>query len=230
MKAHWYTGKGGRNFGDALTPVLFDKLASVQLELAPPSEAELFAIGSIAHRIPDGYTGTVLGTGFMFDGQQRDLRTARVLALRGPLTAAAAQVGPVLHADPGLLAGRLLEAPVVPSQKVGVVPHYMDRDLQQEWSGLLISILQPVYQVVSQVAQCERIVTSSLHALILADSLGIPSLWAPSAAVLGAGFKFRDYAASYGEDIVAGQWRLASQVKVAEKQEQLLEAMRSLVD
>ena len=84
MLAHWYRGKRGRNFGDALTEVLFRELAGIDLRWAPPDQAQLFGAGSILHRLPAGYTGTVYGTGFMFPHQTADLSGARVLALRGP--------------------------------------------------------------------------------------------------------------------------------------------------
>jgi hypothetical protein len=54
--------------------------------------------------------------------------------------------------------------------------------------------------------------------------------WRPSIAVLGDGFKFRDYAAAFGEAIVPDVWRLADQSQVAVKQAALLSAVRGLRD
>ena len=67
--------------------------------------------------------------------------------------------------------------------------------------------------------------TSSLHALILADSLGIPNKWMFEEKVIGNGFKFRDYAASFGEKIEPDVWRLAPQEQVAEKQDALVRVL-----
>lgn len=231
MRAHWYRGAGDRNFGDALTRVLFARLAGIELVWAGPAEAQLFGAGSIAHRIPADFTGVVWGTGYMWEAQVGDLRHARVLALRGPLSAAQGQLsgqGGMLYADPGLLAGQLLQAWPRVRHRLGVVPHYADAELRKHWRGYPIDVRGGVERVVTQVASCQRVVTSSLHVLILADSLGIESRWEPSEAVIGHGHKFRDYAASFGESIRPHTWRLADQVQVRAKAEQLLMAMEQL--
>ncbi len=235
MKAHWYRGVRGRNFGDALTQVLFNELADVDLTWAPPPQAGLFGAGSIAHRIPPGFAGFVFGTGFMFAEQTADLSQARVLALRGPQSARAAllptQWPGCLYADPGLLAGLLVRKRRRHHRhRLGVVPHYADTTLRLRFQGRPVDVLGGVDRVVHEVQACDRVVTSSLHALILADSLGIESRWEPSPSVLGDGFKFRDYAGAFGEVLVPGTWRLADQRQVAEKRLALLECMRVVAD
>jgi hypothetical protein len=62
-----------------------------------------------------------------------------------------------------------------------------------------------------------------LHGIILADALGIENQWVYSDKVLGGGFKFRDYAASLGEDIEPGVWRLGNQERIADIAEWLKE-------
>lgn len=107
MKAFWDRCAQGKNFGDMLTPWIWRKVHGEVLEWAPLPSADLVAVGSLVEGIPQGWRGTVLGPGLMFEGSRRDLRAARVLALRGPLTRERVElVGeePVL-ADPGLLLG-----------------------------------------------------------------------------------------------------------------------------
>lgn len=232
-RAHWYTHRRVRNFGDQLTPVLFAKLAGIQLRLVPAAQAQLFGVGSIAHRIPRGFDGIVFGTGFMRAQQRANLATANVVAVRGALSAQQGGLGQpggtgLLLADPGLLAPQLVEYLPRRRRRTAVVPHYADRELAKRERGRYVDVQWPVERVVAEVAACDRVVTSSLHALILADALGIESRWQPSPAVIGDGHKFRDYASSYGERIRHGQWRLADQEQVRSKAEQLLIAMRQL--
>ncbi len=52
--------------------------------------------------------------------------------------------------------------------------------------------------VIKQIAECECIVSSSLHGLIIADSLGIPNIHVKvTNNLLGDGFKFDDYYSAY---------------------------------
>ena len=181
-----------------------------------PPRAELVGVGSILGKVPVGYAGFVWGTGRMRPSAPANIGRAKVLALRGPLTGEAD-----LYADPGLLAG--LFAPQVEKRhKLGVIPHYIER-LPHE--GHHIDIQSGIENVIRAAAQCERIITSSLHALILADSLGIPNKWIFEEKVIGNGYKFRDYAASFGEKIEPDVWRLAPQEQVAEKQDALVRVL-----
>jgi hypothetical protein len=80
-------------------------------------------------------------------------------------------------------------------------------------------------EMVYDAAHCERIVSSSLHGLILADALGIPTMWDPWPTDHASGFKFRDYASAYGERIEPYRWRVADQTQVGMKQAALRKAM-----
>ncbi len=60
-----------------------------------------------------------------------------------------------------------------------------------------VKIIDPAdepWQVVQQIASCSRIFSQSLHGLIVADALEVPSVWLePSASMKGGSFKFEDY-------------------------------------
>ena len=221
MKAFW--AAAGHNFGDILTPLLFERLCGIELEWAPGDEAELFAIGSIVELIPRGYTGLVLGSGCWY-GEPVEIDGAEVLALRGVLTARLTGLHPPLLADLGLLAPDLLANP------------YPERDLPlgtvraggdpRPHMGVALEPAGDALALIATAARCERIVTSSLHGLVLADALGIPSMWDPYATA--PGFKFSDYASAYGERIEPYRWRVADQVQVAEKKRALRDVMASL--
>lgn len=220
MKAYWARSEAGDNFGDILTPLLFDRLCGIRLDWAEREDADLIAIGSIADTIPRGYAGTVLGTGCMFDGYI-ELEAANVLALRGVLTARLAGLHPPLLADLGLLASDL--APTV-ARDIPIGTVRADGDPRPP-IGVALDPLGDPEAMIASAARCQRIVSSSLHGLILADALGIPNMWDPYPP--GVDFKFRDYASAYGERIAPYQWRVANQAQVAWKQAALRQIMAS---
>src|SRR6185369_8562696 len=126
----------GRNFGDQLGPALLRHFG-VEVEWAPPDKAELVTVGSILSKVPNGWTGTVLGTGFIRAGIARDLRQARVLAVRGAYTRRAARgASGAILGDPGVLIEDLF--PGLPERARDyelVLPHYVDHDLAARHRG-----------------------------------------------------------------------------------------------
>jgi hypothetical protein len=222
-RVYWWNGQN--NYGDALTPVLLKHFAGIEAKHVAPHEAELIVTGSIIGDMPLDWKGIVLGAGKMVASPDA-LSMADVRALRGPLTGSA----PV-YADPGLLAALLPHPKVVTTgHTVGVIPHYVDSWLADRWaatystkgSTLLIDITQHPIDIITQASMCQEIVSSSLHGLILADSLGLPRRWEPCSEVLGDGFKFRDYGASVGWGAEPNAWWQIDPDVLNEKQAQLL--------
>jgi len=221
VRAYW--ARAGNNFGDVLTPLLFESVGRIRLEWVEREEAELFAIGSIAELIPRGYTGLVVGTGCMFS-DPIELDHADVRALRGVMTSRLAGLHPPLLADLGLLAPDLLPAP--PRRRdlpIGTVRAGGD---PRPPMGVTLDPAGDPLEMIATAARCERIVSSSLHGLILADALGIPNMWDPFSTA--PPFKFRDYASAYGESIEPYRWRVADQVQVETKQWALRGILASL--
>jgi hypothetical protein len=68
----------------------------------------------------------------------------------------------------------------------------------------IIDICGTAASVLEGIGACEAILSSSLHGLIVADSLGIPNHWMElnrgPEPVSGAGFKFRDYYSAFDMD------------------------------
>lgn len=219
MKAYWALGGPLGNFGDLLTPLIFQRVAGVELEWVEREDAEVFGVGSIAELIPPGFTGFVIGSGCMFSDPV-EIHQARVLALRGVLTARAAGLHPPLLADLGLLAPDLVQRR--PRQKVPLGTLRAGGDPRPPAGLPLDPENGDPLALIADAARCERIVSSSLHGLVLADALGIVNMWDPyHASDAGAGFKFRDYASAYGERIEPYRWRLADQGQVRSKQADL---------
>jgi hypothetical protein len=103
--------------------------------------------------------------------------------------------------DPGLLASLLIDRPGPKRYAIGFVPHYVDKThprvvelLAQVPHSTLIDVEQDPLRVIEQIAQCDTVVSTSLHGLVAADALGVPSQWAVvSDKIAGGGYKFQDY-------------------------------------
>lgn len=218
MRAYW--DRDAANFGDELTALIFRQLAGVELTWSPLEEAELVGAGSFVDSIPRDFAGSILGSGSMYDVGWVDLPGANVICVRGHLTARALGLPDVLKADLGLLAADLIQPVADRDIRLGMMRHYTD---PRPSAGRRLDPRADPLTTIAYAARCRAIVSSSLHGLVLADSLGIPNMWDPYPGVAGAGFKFRDYASAFGERIEPYVWRVADQVQVAAKRAALLE-------
>jgi pyruvyltransferase len=226
MRVYWSRcGTGHGNFGDKLTPMLL-RHHGIPCEWAPPEHAELIGIGSVLEKVPETFRGTLWTTGFKYEQSRGNFPAAKVLAVRGKLTRDRIQCSDMDHVaigDAGLLCDEFLTASRK-RYKLGVIPHFVDADdpsvkairaLSGEIS--IIDVCAETKEVIRSAGECEHILSSSLHGLILADSLGIPNRWIqfPSSAKLieGAGFKFRDYYSNF--DITPKPFSIAPDVSFA---------------
>jgi hypothetical protein len=225
---YWSQCARNRNFGDVLSSSLLKHFTGKDYVWAPANEASMVCIGSIIEHLPARFTGTVVGSGKARASTRKDLSKANVLLLRGPFTAETMKlVSKPAFGDPGLLACDLV-GPVDKVHKVGFLPHYADRQMVVPYNAFRINILDDPLKVIQDVASCESLVTSSLHGLILADSLNIPRKWVKYSRIQGGGFKFQDYAAGVGVQCRANVWHEASNNKIVSKQEQLRELFSCL--
>ncbi|MGK4179953.1 polysaccharide pyruvyl transferase family protein [Lapidilactobacillus dextrinicus] len=107
--------------------------------------------------------------------------------------------------DAGLLANRLV---TVKEKKylIGIIPHFREQDEKifkkaKEFypNSTWINLMNNPYDVIRQIGECEFIISSSLHGLIVADSFGIPNIRViKSNKLFGDGYKFDDYYSSFG--------------------------------
>lgn len=198
-----------RNVGDTLTlPVVKHFLPGVEFRRVKESDrGKIVGIGSIMNNVRAG--DKVWGTGCMFSHETiRDAPGIRFLALRGKLTGAIVERsgGAVsgVTGDPALLLPRMFSPTIEKRFAVGVIPHFIDyvkvgRDFGWDRKRTLIDPFLPWSEFVAKVLECDRIVSSSLHGLVIAEAYGIPAEWREySKAVRGDGFKFRDYLTGTG--------------------------------
>lgn len=227
MKVNWCDTCGaGRNFGDQLTPILLAHFG-IPCTWSSPPKAELVVCGSILSKLPNGWSGTILGSGFIRPGVHRRLK-ARVLALRGELTRAALGLPRgVPLGDPGLLVGDL--TPTEPGERVMVLPHYVDHAIAgRHPEALVLDIRTEPRLLIRQIGAASLLYTSTLHGLIAADALGVAHVLEPHGAVIGGLFKFLDYGTALGEDVKPFVRRLSSREAVGLAQERLRRAFYAL--
>lgn len=208
------------NFGDAINPWLFGACTG----LSPVSRMRLwttfgrptyFFIGSILDNL-NLRNAVVCGSGFI--ERQASVRRlpSRVIALRGPLSReilvrAGLADCPKVYGDPAILLPLYFQPPTYRKKwAVGIIPHYVDKEIVQrleiESDGLSYRILDiegDLGSVVSEICQCEVVLSSSLHGIIAAHAYGVPARWLKfSGALLGGDFKFEDYSLGIGNRIM----------------------------
>lgn len=233
-----YYWRGTPNFGDALSPMLINHFAGIIMPYANADEADVFSTGSVLDVLPDGFSGIVAGSGKLHRSSVPHLYDATVLGLRGPLTG----YGPITG-DPGLLASEMIPS-LSKKHKLGLLPHWTDQGtegtLWQKFAHLEPYYIDPTWwpwSVCRAISSCERLVTSSLHGLIVADSYGIPRR-AERFPMMefskheGGTFKFEDYGASLGQPVEFGKQggQVAPAARVEELQLRLFKMFQTLRD
>lgn len=179
----WWTDTA--NFGDLLSPWLVGRIAGRPVSFASRrSPASMVAIGSVVTRARAG--SLVWGSG-SFGSERRSLFNsgARYQAVRGPLTRSKLlDVGiecPRIYGDPALLVPLYFWPAVEKTHDVGVVVRHSEqrwKTVEETTSARIIDFgSMEIEETLRAILSCRRIVSSSLHGLIIADAYGIPNAW-----------------------------------------------------
>lgn len=199
-------GPRKNNFGDLVGPIVVELMRS-RLGLSERSRSgearRLFSVGSVLHFAADGDVVWGSGVNGKIGADRHVWRELDVRAVRGPLTRAWIQERtgkdvPAVYGDPALLLFEL--GFPVPTREVARAVTYIPNlnDLGEEAPAPVVSPRRPLPYVLEQIAASEAVVTSSLHALVFAELLGVPvALVKPSAE---SAFKYEDYARGTGRD------------------------------
>lgn len=223
VKTYWWRSEP--NFGDLLNVPLLDHFAEVSAVWSGLDDAELVCVGSNLQLLPVGWSGTVAGTGKLFD-RPVDLSSARVLGLRGHLSAEGVH-GDFVVGDPVLLVDELIPKSK-PDFVLGVVPHWSDVKLAARFAHLAPHVIDPrgdPLEVVADISRCEKIVSSSLHGVVVADAFGIPRRIErfERMSLEGGDFKFRDYLSALEMPLEFGKLELAPRHSVERIQAELFD-------
>lgn len=237
VKAYWW--RGVQNFGDALAPHILERFAGIEVEWGSICQSKIASIGSILEHIPPLWNGIILGSGKLHEDSRLQIMsmgklTPKILGLRGPLSAKGIR-GDYFLGDPGILADELVG--LQPKQwDLGILPHFSDKLLAPRFTALIknatVKVIDPTIadplEVVRQIGACHRIVTSSLHGMIIADAFSIPRRVEIAPTSDGGDFKFRDYSASIQTPFEAGKMLEVSRFRVEDLKFQVYDAYRAL--
>lgn len=200
-----FFSRGIQNFGDVINPILLQKLSDKKVRyVGKPKyykKTNILAIGSILHLASKD--SIVWGSGFMDADKVCYEKPKKVFAVRGPKTReqliSQGVPCPEIYGDPALLLPLVYAPKITKKYELGIIPHYTDKNnewLEQFRVSGKVKIIdvqnKNVFHFIDDVLSCEKIASSSLHGIILADAYGVPSTWIEFADLVD-GFKFLDY-------------------------------------
>ena len=206
------------NLGDELNYYLIKELSGKQIvnkfNLFIPKLHNICCIGSIIDSMADSKS-IIWGSGAISDKKKLKCIPLKICAVRGKLTRQyLIDQGikcPEVYGDPALLLPKIYVPNVNKRYSIGIVPHFVDMNneyieflfnqMPESVKIIHMSGYNDWHDVIDEINECHFILSSSLHGLIIADAYGIPNKWIEfSQAVIGNGFKFRDYFSSVGRE------------------------------
>ncbi|MCF7568964.1 polysaccharide pyruvyl transferase family protein [Sabulilitoribacter arenilitoris] len=201
-------GKTKENFGDLLGKYLVEKISKKKVVWSKPNKHSIYnlfkpiyvTIGSILTHVNKNCV--VWGSGII--SKEYPIKKAKFLAVRGPQTRAhLLQQGyhvPEVYGDPALLLPMYYNPKIKKEYEVGIIPHYSDFNkikplYKTEKDLLLIDLMtNDIEKTTNKILACKKIVSSSLHGVIVAHAYGIPAVWQKfSENVFGDDIKYQDY-------------------------------------
>jgi pyruvyltransferase len=196
-----------RNFGDAMSKDIVSWVSDEDVELVDARvSGKLVAVGSVLQRVMPG--DVVWGTGVHPAGYQhfwmnpdKAKLDITVLATRGPITRdvlIARNVNcPPVFGDPAILLPLFYPKEKTKDLDTVLIPHFADFGY---FSGrpdrcLGATLVDPSWdwkEIVDIISKARRVVSSSLHGLIVAEAYGVPAVWYRLSKQEGY-IKYQDY-------------------------------------
>ena len=218
LNLYWYDlnrPDNKNNYGDALGPFIASRLSNKKIKRITSKKSKernrlfkkYFTVGSIIKRA--GKNSIVWGSGII--KKDEIVEQANFLAVRGPKTRnRLLELGfivPEIYGDPAILLPDMIVDDSDKKYALGIIPHYVDFDkFIEKFPGnekykVIDLITNDITKTTKEILQCERIVSSSLHGVIVPQAYNIPALWVKfSEQLSGDDIKFYDYFESIGID------------------------------
>jgi hypothetical protein len=205
VKIPFYYWNGEHNFGDCITPYFLNKYCdkksySFNFDSTTP---KIISCGSIMRLCNEN--SIVYGAGIRDINQ--NIQPGNIELVRGPLTRKRlTDIGCYIYpnyGDPGLLLPLYFNPIMKKKYKLGIIPHVVHyKDIVNKYKykdDVLIINLKTnnVEYVIKQILSCDKIISSSLHGLIVSDAYNIPNKWIKfDNKINGDDTKFYDYFSS----------------------------------
>jgi pyruvyltransferase len=205
--------KDYENYGDMLSVYLVQKISRMGVQFVHPkkqpwlkrNKKHYVVIGSILQHATKH--SIVWGSGII--SKEYPIDPADFRAVRGPQTRNhLLRIGyncPEIYGDPALLLPNYFNPKIPRKYEIGIIPHYNDfKDVSERYrdvAGIKVINMMTlnVEKTTSEILECEKIISSSLHGVIIPHSYGIPALWVEfSDRIFGDGIKYKDYYESVG--------------------------------
>lgn len=187
IRAFWYLSN---NFGDNLNHFLLKNIFKKEVVFAwVRDKPHLILCGSIISEC-NNWT-RVIGAGLGAE-YQRVNPMADIVVVRGHKTAELVNKDAAVG-DPALVLPLFYQSKAKKQYDAAIIPHWLDYEyvIGKFPSHHIIDPFLPVKEFVDEVSKCDRIISSSLHGLIVADAYGVPNAWMDIAG--GDQFKYHDY-------------------------------------
>lgn len=201
-------GKSKENYGDLIGAYLAEKISNKKVVWTHPKRKHIkdyfqpiyVTAGSVLAHVNSKCV--VWGSGII--NKNQEVKKAKFLAVRGPQTRENLFLQgykvPEVYGDPALLMPKYYHPNIEKKYHLGIVPHYTDfkkvTGLYKNDDQVLIIDLMTnnIEETTKSFLQCQRIISSSLHGLIVAHAYQIPAVWVEfSYKLFGDGVKFQDY-------------------------------------
>lgn len=196
IRPFWF--KNPPNYGDILTPYILKRLG-IHHQFANRMLCDSLFVGSIAKWARPNVN--VYGSGFI---SKKDpvCPTAKYHFVRGQLSRQmvldAGGECPAIYGDAALILPKLISAEKQ-IYEVGYTPHGVEFNLFPNDAHKIQLYSSDVVKTTKEITKCKRIISSSLHGIIVAMAYGIPAAYVSMSNKLsGDGMKFTDFYRSVG--------------------------------
>ncbi len=214
-----YSNKIKNNFGDAINPILFEKITHKKVVDSKRvinlfHKPAYYFIGSILDNLSSS-SAIICGSGFIKYNSKVLKKPQKIIAVRGPLTRETFLKQhidcPEIYCDPALMLPSIYNPDNIEKKyDIGIIPHYVDKERYNEvkiinhgLSHHFIDIESDWKQIINEINMCKYILSSSLHGIVAAHAYNVPATrMILSDNITGGDFKFNDYALSVSNKFI----------------------------
>lgn len=156
----------------------------------------------------------IWGSGVISPDKELLHKPLKVIAVRGPLSRKYLIDRnidcPEIYGDPALLFPMYYFPSIIKKYKIGIIPHrnhQNNKDFLRIRNNYDIKFIDIIHyghwqNFIDQILECDLILSSSLHGIIISDAYNVPNVWiSPTKLDYNERFKYLDYFLSVNKNI-----------------------------